>query len=448
MLILFCQSWMLRRHLVCKRVSCFIGGRSCFRAREQDGNECVSVSMIISKTRWPRRGGRAWSLVVVILALLGIWSWTTLRDTEVETWTAHISEKHAYDYGLWPYSTEEMRSSAHDAAACAPREQPRDVPPATLDIQAGNEGIGNQLTFLYAQLALARVSGRRLILRPLHAGATPIPASSLVSMSQPALQESLLPLHAHLRQHAGSMQTVVRIRSPNLPRRDRRAVARRIEGTYLNDTAAHPHLLIEWHTFRQLWAEGDYNLIAGGWAGRPGSSFWDVRRLFTPSAAVRSVADGWRKDHPDPYMAIHLRRGDYERHCAFLEEIQFPMTSTALALRPDLLMLERSAYRRQCYPSPEEIAERLAAAAGTRASVLIVSNEDTNEADHLDTLLRRRHIHALRPTPNATAVEFWAQLLLASEAPVGFIGNGWSTASAWVLEQRHLRNTIGFTDVW
>jgi hypothetical protein len=134
-----------------------------------------------------------------------------------------------------------------------------------------------------------------------------------------------------------------------------------------------------------------------GWSDLILSGFTANRNLFDPRYPAPDVA----KSVIDGLLAIHVRRGDFEGHCPFLADTHWdfngfsafpefldPFTPPPADMEKDAV---RDFYRLRCYPSMEEIVDKVedvrSAHAGLRA-VYVMTNAPKAWADELVVALK------------------------------------------------------------
>ncbi|KAK7053527.1 hypothetical protein R3P38DRAFT_2850795 [Favolaschia claudopus] len=218
----------------------------------------------------------------------------------------------------------------------------------------------------------------------------------------------------------------------------------------------------------------------GLWGSERVLSLWDsfsqspISRLLDASpivrAAVESNADlfiprGPRPPHPmprDPFkrmIALHLRRGDYENHCRWLEYINSKFYSWSLFPHlPDRYTPEPDApgkaerFLARCWPDVEAVANKIEAARRDYLALLktpepidvvyILTNEKSGWIDEVKNALKRNGwtvatSRDLVLDSEQTEVSMTVDMEIARRAEV-FIGNGWSSFTSNVVYERLL----------
>ncbi|KAI0652636.1 hypothetical protein C8Q79DRAFT_112381 [Trametes meyenii] len=200
-----------------------------------------------------------------------------------------------------------------------------------------------------------------------------------------------------------------------------------------------------------------------GWSPLVELAFDTNRDLFLPPtspvpylASVAHTAGAVRYPPLPGLMAVHVRRGDFEGHCAHLATYgsdyaafsSFPEMVDRFAPPPGTTVEERMAvYRPHCFPSVDEIVARVgevrasAAAAGVRR-LHVMTNGDAAFIRELKAALHRAQTWQ-SVTSSRDMVLNWEQkyvaqavdMLVAQRAQV-FIGNGWSTLTSNVVMLR------------
>ncbi|KAJ9457016.1 hypothetical protein DIPPA_33472 [Diplonema papillatum] len=129
------------------------------------------------------------------------------------------------------------------------------------------------------------------------------------------------------------------------------------------------------------------------WYGTP--PFWAARRAVDFNAGYHAYADAWLRRHlphaggtgpseaavwdHHPYLAVHVRRGDYQTHCLKMKKkkeqtwlsYSWNSSHTKFALSPEV-------YGAGCYPSVDDVAAGVARVLGERRGVksVFVSSND------------------------------------------------------------------------
>ncbi|KAK7037644.1 hypothetical protein VNI00_010861 [Paramarasmius palmivorus] len=204
------------------------------------------------------------------------------------------------------------------------------------------------------------------------------------------------------------------------------------------------------------------------------TSLWDIfiksptSRLLETSPLVRSAVD--RNEYiflphgprpptssPNPWdrlMAIHLRRGDYERHCAGLGYMNATWYGwNQLEFLPDKFEAGNGIeeHMRHCWPTIDDIVLkvrearseflRLRADGGTLDVMHLLTNDQTEFIDKLADALRREGWFTIRTTKDLlldqeqTDVSMAVDMDIARKAAV-FVGNGWSSFTSNIVHRR------------
>jgi len=206
-----------------------------------------------------------------------------------------------------------------------------------------------------------------------------------------------------------------------------------------------------------------------------------VSRLLAPSAIVKAAVDrneylflprGPQLPYPaprDPYervLAIHLRRGDFEKHCLELAKWNSTFHGwNLLPYLPDKFVHPEgyepgkntpegvAHYQKHCYPDHEMVLDKIqtsreeyiwAESPGEHRvldMVFLLTNDATGWVDELKTKLLQSGWQTVVTTKDLELDQEQKDVGLAVDMEFGrkaavFIGNGWSTFSSGIVHRR------------
>ncbi|CCM05060.1 uncharacterized protein FIBRA_07266 [Fibroporia radiculosa] len=197
-----------------------------------------------------------------------------------------------------------------------------------------------------------------------------------------------------------------------------------------------------------------------GWSSLVELGFDTNRELFAPSTGIEpylsslphTVSNAQRYTVIPGLLVLHIRRGDFVRHCKRIAEWQarffgynaFPSMPDEDGVPRDLApSLKEERYRIRCYPEIDDIVKKIEEVRNTDAgrglrNAYIMTNAPGEWVADLERALQRAwswdsvtNSRELLVNPEQEYVKQAVDVLIGQRAQV-FIGNGWSSLSGQV----------------
>ncbi|EGN95102.1 hypothetical protein SERLA73DRAFT_187410 [Serpula lacrymans var. lacrymans S7.3] len=203
-----------------------------------------------------------------------------------------------------------------------------------------------------------------------------------------------------------------------------------------------------------------------GWSPLVYAAYESNRHLFQPSSSLPAVFRSPEEDYNQPIpglLALHVRRGDFENHCQHLANWSADWNAwNTLPELPDTFVrptdggwgetseANMNMYIQRCYPSIEQIVEKVKAVVAASVDplryVYIMTNGAVPWVEELKTSIKSSgnwdHVGSSRDlqlTWEEKYVAHGLDMFVASRAQI-LIGNGWSSLTSNVVLLRLAHN--------